>query len=77
MRTVEQKPKFCKRKLLLVFATLSKLYLEPATTLTAKNTRQFDITILSTIIDDVHVIGIVQFYKEVNNHKVQGRRIRH
>jgi len=38
--------------------TFSKLFLKPTYTIRQESTRQFNIKILSTIIDNVHVISV-------------------
>ena len=38
--------------------TFSKLFLKPSDTIEPDSTRQFNIKILSTIINDVHVISV-------------------
>jgi len=57
MQTIELKPNFCQKKTIVTF---SKRFLEPTNTISPKNTRQFNIKILSTVINNVHVISVKQ-----------------
>ena len=54
MKCYRMRLKFCKKNIV----TFGELFLKPSDTIRPESTRQFNIKILSTIIDNVHVSSV-------------------